>query len=179
MRGWLRLSLGALFALGTSAMPDGAVHAETAPTRLGPPSSLKPPDASVAVEIMHRHRAVRECVSLKMPRVCTARDSDADTATTVRFEPTGMVNAALDPAQGAVQVTFLHHVGPQAQTIRLRAGDWLIDWPGAPEIGHIHVVAGARPSVTLVTSSGRCHFQDDRCELDDRRIRRIRTREDG
>ncbi|HVY25755.1 MAG TPA: hypothetical protein VHB79_04360 [Polyangiaceae bacterium] len=145
---------------------------------LAPPSSLEPPEAPVTVRVTHRHRAVRQCVSLKEPRICTGRELEADTATTVRFERVGVSSAAMMPDTGTPHVTFPRHVGPQEQSIKLAVGDWLVDWPGAPSIGHLRVAAGAHPLVSLVTSSGRCRFEGERCELDSVRSRQLAVHDD-
>jgi hypothetical protein len=145
---------------------------------LTPPSSLTPSDKTVAVQLTHRHRAVRECVAPAGTKTCAGRELEADTATTVRFERVEVAKAKLIADRGMLQVTFPPHVGPQEQTIRLEVGDWLVDWPGAAGIGHLHVVAGAKPRVTLVTSSGRCRFKEQRCELDTARRRQLTVRDD-
>lgn len=155
-----------------------AASAEPAP-RLTPPNSFKPPsDVSVAVTVMHRHRAIQECAFKGTPPVCAGPELDADTSTTVRFEPVGVAKAAPNPSRSAVRLSFPRHTGGQERVIGLTAGEWLIDWPGAAAIAHIRVLAGAHPSVTLLTSSGRCRIQEDRCDLETHRVRRILTRED-
>jgi len=153
------------------------LRAETMRPSLSPPSSLEPGDEAVAVSISHRHRAVQECLGLGERAVCRGRESDADTATVVRLMPAGVGKAGLRPGSEEVRVSFPHHVGPQEQTVKLAPGDWLIDWPGAPAIGRLHVTAGARPEVALVTTTGRCRPKENHCELDISRIRRISIRD--
>jgi hypothetical protein len=154
----------------------GASFAETA--ALTPPSSLQPSDKAVSVQVTHRHRVVRECIAPAGSKACTGRELDADTATTVRFERVEVAKANLFADRGTRQATFPSHVGAQEQTIRLEVGDWLVDWPGAAGIGHLHVAAGAKPRVTLVTSSGRCRLKEQRCELDTARRRQLTVRDD-
>jgi hypothetical protein len=110
--------------------------------------------------------------------VCAGPEVDADTATTLRLERIGVMNASLVRDGAVAQVTFPHHVGPQEQMIELSPGDWLIDWRGAKGIGHLHVAAGSRPEVSLQTSTGRCQVQQLSCRLDSTRSRRIVVRDD-
>lgn len=156
----------------------GSVHAERGARALTPPSSLKPAERIVAVQVTHRHRAVQECLRLNRT-LCVGREVDAESATTVRLEPLGIARVAVDPDQSAVEVTFPSHVGPQTQTARLAAGDWLVDWAGASALARLHVAPGARPQVALVTSSGSCRLRKQRCELDPKRVRRVVVREDA
>jgi len=164
--------------LGSGLLSD-PLRAETIRPALLPPSSFEPGDKPVAVRIAHRHRSVRECLGLNEPVVCTGREADADTATVVRLTQVGVVNAGLRPGDKGIRVGFSHHVGPQEQMVKLAPGDWLIDWPGAPNIGRLHVAAGATPEVSLLTTTGRCRLKENHCELDLKRTRRMTIREDG
>lgn len=157
---------------------SGLLHAESASTSFQPPSSLAPPAEAVSIRVAHRHRTVQDCIESKTPLVCTGREVDADTATVVRLTRTGVVSAAVGPKREDIQVSFPHHVGPQEQSIKLKPGDWLVDWPGAPTIGRLHVAAGANPQVTLVTTTGGCRFKEQRCELVTKNRQRMEIRDD-
>jgi hypothetical protein len=133
----------------------------------------------VAVTVVHRHRAIRECAFNASSGVCTGPELDADTATTVRFEPVGVAKAAPKPSRRFIELSFSRQLGIQERTINLTVGDWLIDWSGAATIARLRVTTAARPSVTLVTSTGRCRVRDGRCQLEEHRVRRIVIRDNN
>lgn len=165
-----------MLALLPALLLHGGALAHTPSMALAPPSSLKPAEKVVSVQVSHQHRVVHDCAPSPARNICMSREVDGDTATSLRFERTGTANVGLDPDGSAVLMTFPHHLGPQEQSIRLAPGDWLVDWAGASGIAHLHVEAGAHPTVTLVTTTGACHLRNRRCELDPTRERQITMR---
>lgn len=166
------------FALIAGILGPNASRAAALGNGNKPPSSLEPPAQSVPLRVNHRHIAIRECNSHKAP-ICSGQEVEADTATTLRLERVGVMNAALAQGRAVAQVTFPHHVGPQEQVIELAPGEWLIDWRGASGLGHLHVAVGAQPQVSLQTSTGRCQMLNRTCRLDSARSRRMLVRDDA
>lgn len=172
----LKAAAALLFSWG--GLFSGALRAETGAV-LQPPTSIRPGDTSVSVHVVHRHRAIRECLGRQASQPCTGREVDADTATSVRLTRVGVVKATVGSSRDQVQVTFPNHVGPQEQAVQLRPGDWIVDWPGAPTIGRLHVAVGATPRVSLTTLTGSCVRKQSRCELDSKRSTRTAVRDDA
>jgi hypothetical protein len=101
------------------------------------------------------------------------RDSDADSATVVRFQRAGVANAGLTPETATVRVVFPHRSAQQEQVVGLPVGEWLVDWAGADALARLQVGAGAHPQVQLTTTSGACQLKNDGCELVPMRARHI------
>lgn len=155
----LRVAVSALGLLS-------AASSSASTTRTGaPPSSLVPQAQSVQVRVRHRHRAIRECVELRVSPTCVGREVEGDTAAVIDFERSGIVNASLHPQSGGLRVAFAHRNGQQEQAIALAVGDWLIDWHGSDRIERLQVRAGVQLQITLTTTSGSCARVRDHCQV--------------
>lgn len=155
----LRAPIAALGMLSATSSPASI-------SRTGaPPSSLVPRSQSVQVRVKHRHRAIRECVELRLSPTCVGREAEGDTAAVIDFERSGVVNASLHPQSGGLRVAFAHRNGQQEQAIVLAVGDWLLDWHGSDRIERLQVRAGVQLQLTLTTTSGSCARVRDHCEV--------------
>lgn len=148
----------ALLCIPMIALVLFASGAQSMRRTIGPPSSLEPSVKKRSVRVSHRHQRIRSCVALgEAPGfiTCSPRLEDADSATTVTFNPT---NATVSSAseRRAVVLQFGTQVGRQDRSVELALGSWSIDWPGARAAKHLDISIKSAPTVALRTLSGRC-----------------------
>ena len=133
-----------------------------------PPNSLRPRTVQEQeIQVSHARRRVRSC-ALQKDRErasCTSQVEDVDSATKLVLLASQEPRSTVDKSQNRVAVEIPHGLGRQMRTIRLRAGEWFIEWPGSPGRTHVTVVRGRNPEIRLTTVTGRCEQKDGKCTL--------------
>jgi hypothetical protein len=118
------------------------------------------------MRVSHAHHRVRACVGNDRgtQMECTPRLEDSDAATVVLLRRNREPKSTADELASRVLVELPHGSGRQSRTLRVRVGDWFLEWPGCP-VERIRVSAGQAPHVKLTTVTGRCEQRTGSCAL--------------
>src|SRR5688572_5076927 len=97
-----------------------------------PPSSLRPKADLQQIRVSHAHHRVRACVAdgRGTQMECTSRLEDSDAATVVSLRRSREPKSTADELASRVLVELPHGSGRQSRTLRVRVGDWFLEWPG-------------------------------------------------
>lgn len=126
-----------------------------------PPSSLRPEVESKEIQISHARRTVRACAFDEKTAECAAQQEEIDAATRLFLRRDGEPRSTSDDV---VKVDIPHGNSRQIQVVRVKRGEWIVDWPRS-NVHRVSVTATQTAAIKLTTVLGQCEVRQRKCVL--------------